>query len=106
MLRSLLIAAVLVSTLGVSACNSGNKEQQPTADEQKRIQDEQQKAAEQQRQLTYGKGDSMSDVAAPTDPSQRQNRSQQVRQSKERQEQRNNSKTARTAASNPRNNPE
>ena len=44
MLRSLLIAAVLVSTLGVSACNSGNKEQQPTADEQKRIQDEQQKA--------------------------------------------------------------
>ena len=44
MLRSLLIAAVLVSTLGVSACNSGNKEQQPTADEQKRIQEEQQKS--------------------------------------------------------------
>ena len=44
MLRSLLIAAVLVSTLGVSACNSGNKEQQPTADEQKQIQEEQQKA--------------------------------------------------------------
>ena len=40
MLRSLLLAAVLVSTLGVSACNSGNKEQQPTADEQKRIQEE------------------------------------------------------------------
>ena len=44
MLRSLLIAAVLVSTLGVSACNSGNKEQQPTADEQKRIQDRKQKS--------------------------------------------------------------
>jgi hypothetical protein len=64
MLRSLLIAAVLVSTLGVSACNSGNKEQQPTADEQKRIQDEQQKAAEQQRQLTNGMGQTMSEPPA------------------------------------------
>ncbi len=61
MLRSLLIAALLVSTLGVSACNSGNKEQQPTADEQKRIQDEQQKAAEQQKQLTNGMGQTMSE---------------------------------------------
>lgn len=61
MLRSLLIAAVLVCTLGVSACNSGNKEQQPTADEQRRIQDEQQKAAEQQRQLTNGMGQTMSE---------------------------------------------
>ena len=61
MLRSLLIAAVLVSTLGVSACNTGNKEQQPTADEQKRIQDEQQKAAEQQKQLTNGIGQTMSE---------------------------------------------
>ena len=61
MLRSLLIAAVLVSTLGVSACNSGNKEQQPTADEQKRIQDEQQKAAEQQKQRTNGMGQTMSE---------------------------------------------
>ena len=61
MLRSLLIAAVLVSTLGVSACNSGNKEQQPTADEQKRIQDEQQKATEQQKQLTTGIGQTMSE---------------------------------------------
>jgi hypothetical protein len=66
MLRSLLIAAVLVSTLGVSACNSGNKEQQPTADEQKRIQDENQKAAEQQKQLTSGYGNSMNHVAPNT----------------------------------------
>ena len=56
MLRSLLIAAVLVSTLGVSACNTGNKEQQPTADEQKRIQEETEKAIEQQKQLTSGYG--------------------------------------------------
>ena len=61
MLRSLLIAAVLVSTLGVSGCNSSNKVQQPTAEEQKRIQDEQQKAAEQQKQLTNGMGQSMSE---------------------------------------------
>ena len=60
MLRSLLIAAVLVSTLGVSACNTGNKEQQPTADEQKRIQEENRKAIEQQKQLTSGYGNSMS----------------------------------------------
>ncbi len=61
MLSSLLIATVLVSTLGISACNSGNKEQQPTADEQKKIQDEQQKAAEQQKQLTNGMGQTMSE---------------------------------------------
>ena len=57
MLRSLLLAAVLVSTLGVSACNSGNKEQQPTADEQKRTRESQ----EQQRQLTNGMGQTMSE---------------------------------------------
>ena len=61
MLRSLVLAAVLISTLGISACSSGNKEQQPTADEQKRIQDEQQKAAEQQKQLTNGMGQTMSE---------------------------------------------
>jgi hypothetical protein len=61
MLRSLLVTAVLVSTLGISACNSSNKEQQPTADEQKQIQDEQQKSAEQQKQLTNGMGQTMSE---------------------------------------------
>ena len=66
MLRSLLIAAVLVSMLGVSACNSGNKEQQPTADEQKRIQEENQKAIEQQKQLTSGYGNSMNHDAPNT----------------------------------------
>jgi hypothetical protein len=66
MLRSLLIATVLVSTLGVSACNSTDKEQQPTADEQKRIQEENQKAIEQQKQLTSGHGNSMNHVAPNT----------------------------------------
>jgi len=56
MLRSLLIAAVLVCTLGVSACNSGNKEQQPTADEQKRIQDEQQRPRSNKGNLQTGWG--------------------------------------------------
>lgn len=51
MLRSLLIAAVLVSTLGVSACNTGNKEQQPTADEQKRIQEETEKLSSNRSSL-------------------------------------------------------
>jgi hypothetical protein len=63
MLRSLLIATVLASTLGISACNSGNKEQQPTAEEQKRIQEENRKAIEQQKQLTSGYGNSMNHVA-------------------------------------------
>ena len=43
----------------VSACNSGNKEQQPTAAEQKQIQDGTRKAMEQQKQLTSGEGNSM-----------------------------------------------
>ena len=66
MLRSLLISAVLLSMLGVSACNSGNKEQQPTADEQKRIQEENQRATEQQKQLTSGYGNSMKHDAPNT----------------------------------------
>ncbi len=82
MLRSLLIAAVLVSTLGVSACNSGNKEQQPTADEQKRIQDENQKAAEQQKQLTSGYGNSMNHVAPNTGYTPDKTKKQQTHRAK------------------------
>jgi len=57
MLRSLFLALALAVTF--TACNSDHKQQQPTAEEQKRLQGEQQKANEQQKQLTSGYGKSM-----------------------------------------------
>ena len=87
MLRSLLIAAVLVSTLGVSACNTGNKEQQPTADEQKRIQEENRKAIEQQKQLTSGYGNSMNHVAPNTGYAPEKTKKQQAHHTKPTQQQ-------------------
>jgi len=64
MLRRLL-AIALLATLGSSACSS-NKEQQPTAEEQKKIQKEQQKTAEQQKQLTSGYDQSMQSTPPST----------------------------------------
>lgn len=53
MLRFLFLAIALVATLGSLACTS-NKQQQATAEEQRRIQQEQPKAAEQQKTIDLG----------------------------------------------------
>ena len=87
MLRSLLLAVALTSTLGVSACNTGNKEQQPTADEQKRIQEENRKAIEQQKQLTSGYGNSMNHVAPNTGYAPEKTKKQQAQHTKPTQKQ-------------------
>jgi len=66
MTRILTLAFALVLTIGTSGCSKDNKQQQPSAAEQQRIQDEQRKAAEQQRQLTSGYDKSMGHVAPNT----------------------------------------
>ena len=61
------LAMALISVLCISACNSAEKQQQPTPEEQKRIQEANQKAIEQQKQLTSGYGNSMNHDAPNTE---------------------------------------
>ncbi len=57
------IGSIFLFILFLSGCNSSKPQQQPTAAEQKQMQQDQQKAMQQDRQLTSGYGKSMKHVA-------------------------------------------